>query len=69
MISMTMAIMRREEIRQRTRNSGDALHEVERSIGREITPAERRSLHDRVTRQGYDYHRIVEEGKGLFGGC
>jgi RHS repeat-associated protein len=47
----------------------DALREIERSLGREITPAERRSLHDRITGQGYGYHRIVEEGKGLFGGC
>ncbi|MFF5503965.1 polymorphic toxin-type HINT domain-containing protein [Streptomyces roseolus] len=47
----------------------DALREIERSIGREITPAERRSLHDRITGQKYGYHRIVEEGKGLFGGC
>ncbi|MCQ6555471.1 hypothetical protein NPS70_20050 [Streptomyces sp. C10-9-1] len=47
----------------------DALREIERSLGREITPAERRSLHDRITGQGYGYHRIVEEGKGLFGDC
>lgn len=26
-------------------------------------------LHDRITGQGYGYHRIVEEGRGLFGGC
>ncbi|MCT2594182.1 sugar-binding protein, partial [Streptomyces sp. N2-109] len=47
----------------------DALREIERNLGREITPTERRSLHDRITGQGYGYHRIVEEGKGLFGGC
>ncbi|MEZ7159456.1 RHS repeat-associated core domain-containing protein [Streptomyces sp. MAD19A] len=47
----------------------DALREVERGLGRQITPAERRSLHDRITGQGYDYHRIVEEAKGMFGGC
>nr|WP_238362171.1 polymorphic toxin-type HINT domain-containing protein [Actinopolymorpha pittospori] len=46
-----------------------AMREVERSLGRQITPAERRSLHDRITGQGYDFHRIVEEGKGMFGGC
>ncbi|WTK82917.1 Hint domain-containing protein [Streptomyces sp. NBC_01511] len=47
----------------------DALREIEQILGREITPAERRSLHDRITGQGYGYHRIVEEGRGLFGGC
>ncbi|MFD3735616.1 polymorphic toxin-type HINT domain-containing protein [Streptomyces sp. NPDC058632] len=47
----------------------DALREIEGSIGRQITPEERRSLHERITGQGYGYHRIVEEGKGLFGGC
>ncbi|MDF3144432.1 MULTISPECIES: hypothetical protein [unclassified Streptomyces] len=47
----------------------DALREIERNLGRDITPAERRALHDRITGQGYGYHRIVEEGKGLFGGA
>ncbi|MFF5898648.1 polymorphic toxin-type HINT domain-containing protein [Streptomyces argenteolus] len=47
----------------------DALKEIERGLGRDVTPAERRMLHDRITGQGYGYHRIIEEGRGLFGGC
>jgi hypothetical protein len=47
----------------------DALRSVERDLGRQVSPAERRALRDRITGQGYDYHRIIEEAKGLFGGC
>jgi hypothetical protein len=47
----------------------DALQEIQRGVGRDITPAERRALHDRITGQGYDYHRIVSEGKGMLGSC
>jgi RHS repeat-associated protein len=47
----------------------DALQEIKRRAGRDITSAERRALHDRITGQGYDYHRIVSEGEGLFGSC
>ncbi|XVU28294.1 DUF6531 domain-containing protein [Actinoplanes sp. CA-054009] len=47
----------------------NALQEIKRRAGRDITPAERRALHDRITGQGYDYHRIVSEGEGLFGSC
>jgi hypothetical protein len=46
-----------------------ALKKIEGELERNVTPAERRMLHDRITGQGYDYHRIVEEGRGLFGGC
>ncbi|WP_149179240.1 hypothetical protein [Streptomyces sp. TRM49041] len=47
----------------------DALRTVERDLGRKVTPAERRSLHDRITGQGCDYHRVVDKAKGLFDGC
>lgn len=47
----------------------DALRSVERDLGRQVTPAERRALHDRITGQGYGYHRNIDEAKGLFGGC
>ncbi|WP_309505050.1 polymorphic toxin-type HINT domain-containing protein [Streptomyces sp. KM273126] len=47
----------------------DAMREIERGVGRPLNSAERRALHDRITGQGYDYHRIVEEGKGMFGAC
>ncbi|MFD4030823.1 polymorphic toxin-type HINT domain-containing protein [Streptomyces sp. NPDC058637] len=47
----------------------DAVKEIERGLGRDVTPAERRILHERITGQGYGYHRIIEEGKGLFRGC
>jgi len=47
----------------------DALQEIKRRTGRDITPAKRRALHDRITGQGYDFHRIVSEGEGMFGSC
>lgn len=47
----------------------DALRAVKSELGRDVTPAERRALHDRITGRGYNYHRIIEEARGLFGGC
>ncbi|MGW7363314.1 Hint domain-containing protein [Streptomyces sp. NPDC054841] len=47
----------------------DALRAVERDLGRDVTPGERRALHDRITGRGYGYHRIIEEAKGMFRGC
>lgn len=44
-----------------------AVREIERKIGRKLTDAEREGLHRHISKQGYGYHEIVEEGIGLFG--
>jgi hypothetical protein len=46
-----------------------AVGEIERRAGRTLSKAEERQLHDAVTKRGYGYDRIVEEGKSLFGDC
>lgn len=45
----------------------DAIREAERKIGRTLSPAERRSVHEAITKQGYGYHQIVDEAVGRFG--
>ena len=44
----------------------DAAKEVEKKLGRKLTPEEFDQLHDLVTGQGYGYHEMVEEGFHLF---
>ena len=46
----------------------DAKKEIERKLGRRLSPREARRFHDHVTGQDYGYHELVEEGLGLFGG-
>ncbi|MET9243032.1 polymorphic toxin-type HINT domain-containing protein [Nonomuraea sp. NPDC003709] len=46
-----------------------AVKEIQRNIGRTLSKAEERQLHDEITKRGYGYDRIVEEGKNLFKGC
>ncbi|MEV0948958.1 RHS repeat-associated core domain-containing protein [Promicromonospora sp. NPDC050249] len=45
----------------------DAIKEIEHGLGQKVTPDQRRQLHDRITGKGYDYHRIVREGRQIFG--
>jgi hypothetical protein len=45
----------------------DAVREIERKIGRRLTPDEKRQLHDAISGQNYGYHEIVEEGLLMFG--
>ena len=42
----------------------DALRKVEQEIGRKVTPAERNTLHGRISGKGYDYHQLVDETRG-----
>jgi RHS repeat-associated protein len=44
----------------------DAVRAIEHEIGRPLTKAEQRELHDEITGQGYGYHEIIEEGVALF---
>ncbi len=52
--------------RRQDRQFRDAVHECERRIGRRLTRAEQRELHDWITKQGFDYHEIVDECIYLF---
>jgi hypothetical protein len=47
----------------------DAIREAERKIGRELVPDERRAVHDAITKQGKDYHDIVDEAVQRYGTC
>jgi hypothetical protein len=40
----------------------DAKREIERQLGRELTPKEERQFHDYITGQNYSYQELVEEG-------
>ncbi len=44
----------------------DAAKEVEKKLGRKLTPEEFDQFHDLVTGQGYGYHEMAEEGFHLF---
>ncbi|GAA1370258.1 hypothetical protein GCM10009612_59690 [Streptomyces beijiangensis] len=46
-----------------------AIKTIQRDVGRALTKAEERKLHDEITKRGCDYNRIVEEGRSLFKGC
>ncbi len=43
-----------------------ACKEIERKLGKKLTDRQKEKLHDHVTKQGYGYHDIVEEGYWLF---
>ncbi|GAA1738342.1 RHS repeat-associated core domain-containing protein [Nonomuraea bangladeshensis] len=45
----------------------DAIKDAEQQIGRSLTKAERRRVHDAITKKGYGYHEIVDEVIGMFG--
>lgn len=40
----------------------DALNSIGSRIGRKVTRAERRIIHDAISGWGYDFHKIVEIG-------
>jgi RHS repeat-associated protein len=48
--------------------ANDAKREIERKLGKKLTPREERKFHDHVSGQGYGYHEMVEEGYWLLGG-
>ncbi len=43
------------------------VRECEARIGRKLTRAERRELHDEITKQGYDKWEIIEICVAMFG--
>jgi RHS repeat-associated protein len=43
-----------------------AVKEIERKLGKKLTDRQKEKLHDYVTKQGYGFHDIVEEGYWLF---
>ncbi len=44
----------------------DARRKIARDLGKKLTQDEERKFHDHVTKQGYNYHELVEEGYWLF---
>ncbi|MEI8301492.1 MAG: RHS repeat-associated core domain-containing protein [Chlamydiota bacterium] len=40
----------------------DAQKDIEKKLGRRFTEYEKEKFHDEVTKRGYDYHELVEEG-------
>jgi hypothetical protein len=60
----TTVTTNRAATRRRTRSSGAALRSAERDLGRKVTPAERRALHDRITEQGRECHRSLRRPRG-----
>lgn len=44
----------------------DAVKEIERRTGKNLSDKDRRKLHDQISGQNYGYHDIVEEGYWLF---
>ena len=45
----------------------DAIKEIQQKTGRKFTKDDKREFHEYITKQGYDYHEIIEEGVFLFG--
>lgn len=43
------------------------MREIERRIGRKLTEAERRLLHDEISKQNLNVDDIIEIGEDLFG--
>ncbi len=43
-----------------------AVKEIEKKLGKKLTDRQVEKLHDHVTKQGYGYHDIVDEGYWLF---
>lgn len=46
----------------------DAVREIERKTGKNLSDNDRRKLHDQISGQNFGYHDIVEEGYWLFNG-
>lgn len=44
----------------------DAVKEIEKQLGKQLSDKERRTLHDHISGQDYGYHEIIEEGYWLF---
>lgn len=44
----------------------DAVKNIERNIGKKLTDKQIRELHNEISKQGYGYHDIVEEGSWMF---
>ena len=53
--------------RAQNRQFDDAVQEIQRRIGRNLSADDRRQLHDSISGQNMGYHEIVEEGISLFG--
>ena len=45
----------------------DAVRAINRELGKTLTPKQERQLHDAITKQGFDFNGIVEQGVAMFG--
>ncbi|MFG2013768.1 RHS repeat-associated core domain-containing protein [Actinomadura geliboluensis] len=54
---------------RQNKQARDAIREAERKLGRRLNRAEKRKVHDAITKQGKGYHGVVDETMHLFGTC
>jgi hypothetical protein len=52
--------------REQNRQFEEAVWQIERVLRRKLDAAERRRLHDGVTRQGYTLQEIIDIGLAMF---
>jgi hypothetical protein len=52
--------------REQNRQFEEAVRQIERVLRRKLDAAERRRLHDEVTRQGYTLQEIIDIGLAMF---
>jgi len=53
--------------REQNRQFSHAVREIERIIGRKLTPDERQRLHRAISGDDYSFHEIVELAVAMFG--
>ncbi|MGA3565230.1 hypothetical protein [Melissospora conviva] len=54
---------------KQNKDFNDAIREAEGKIGKKLTPAQRRVIHENITKKGYGYHEIVDEVTHMYGSC
>ncbi len=52
--------------REQNRQFDEAVRQIEKVLTRKLDAAERRRLHDEITRQDYDLQEIIEIGLAMF---
>lgn len=52
--------------REQNRQFDEAVRQIEKVLTRKLDAADRRRLHDEVTRQHYDLQEIIEVGLAMF---
>jgi len=52
--------------KQQNRQFREGIRRIQRALGRKLSFAERRRLHDEVTKGDYTLHEIIDIGLGMF---